>query len=1609
MSGKPSLRAVDQPRDYQLKIANLAVEGNVIAVADTGSGKTLISVMLLRAIVAQARKTAKETGNQQRVSFFVVNKVPLVFQQYEYIENNSDIKVEPICGAMGVDNYDEARWNAIFAEREVIVLTGQILFDIFQCAFLKIQECDLIIFDECHHATKEHNYRKIMTDFYDRLEENERRPKIFGMTASPPKDKGTFSFSAVQLEDTLSADIYTAAYSEVVKYTQRPEEREVWFHGNPTLIIKPEMTNPSYLEQAALYERLANTCPPALRDLCEGSKHLRQAFSNYLFAQNELGPWCAAKIWQYAFEGIDEEAFPGQHDTLKGQQKLQDLQDAKRLALKIPSPLLDKELTIVTEKLKTLLYVLRQSPREGFCGILFVERRPTAHVICDFLNECKKRFPGDEDQGGLGLDFLRPVVITGHGSTKDILQLKMQMRDQKRALNGFRKDVYNLLVATDVAEEGLDIRRCRLVVRFDNKHTLISFIQSRGRARDPNSDYVIMQRHGDESFLEKIRVKEQQMRDWCGQRPEDRVIRTDPNYIEDITDPTSLASEQLELQLVESEFFVPSTGARLSFSSAIDRLYRYCSSLPGDAYTTLAPEFKEIDIGGHPIQYQYRLTLPPNVPVTEFLSDTFMSKRLAKRSAAFKACKMLFELGLLSDRMLPHKKQALTKVDPASDFEDDNEGAGAVTEQANVFSYPAHQPDFWDNKIILPERNPASHTVAKVTLYGTILTLRPMGTEDQTSSASPNEYRSLILLTKERLPQFDPIELFFNGASKFVDLQVVRQPIDMETPLVLELYAYAKSLFTHLFHKEPMMGSPESGMRHIIAPLRPGARSLRANEELKSLIDWAEVKLASIVIAGESPKWGIPEDRLSWDGMQDAVLFERGDTYRFYFPLALRNDLTPTSLIPRSASNVERRESGLDGVMTFASLYKEKRDTDIQNLNQPIIEVERVQNLQDHLQPGTRQARSMRSSARFLIPELCQISHISASVLRSSSWAVSVLDRLDGLLKAKECLKELGLQKVETSLVLEALTSSDAGYKMNYQRLELLGDTFLKFVVSVDLFIRHPLMDEGQLTEKRTGRITNDWLFKRSEKSRLDRYIVRKPRVNKHFHASLPTTVSPSPELPNDLGGQLNLGSQCQDGEQTRSSTFTDPDFQRDQSSTFVDPLASELLDREKISKKTMADMVEALLGAAFLSGDMELGLQATKRLVYPLHGIDSWSDFPIAYIEAQQKRQRLLSESSASMSSSSVLSMGPSSLAAGSMGDLSKIETTIGYRFKNRLLLEEALTHASWPRPRTPCYQRLEFLGDSILDMLVAHHWVARYPVSGPGMIHEIKSASVNNQILGVLCVELGLHRHIMHASSSLASDIGSAVGMIQEAKDDAKDENKELEGEYWSEFVMAKPLGDVLESVLGAVLVDSYWDFAAVKGVFERTILPVLGKHISMETLKRQPVAEMFRRIAAAGCQEARLRNMTSGEEQDGDDSKINEDSPLESTPSTPLSPSPTSSPASPALTRASSSFTSSPELPQTPPGHLQQKQKTTWKQYVRNEDLDVLDDRPAQLPQVQDCALVIHGKPVLHATNLQVRVARRNVANEALVILHDDPTWLDLYCDCRTRISKRQRPNE
>lgn len=100
------------------------------------------------------------------------------------------------------------------------------------------------------------------------------------------------------------------------------------------------------------------------------------------------------------------------------------------------------------------------------------------------------------------LKFLKSDFLLGHGAKSTIYRRgkTMSAHEQKKIVAKFREGRLNLLIATNVAEEGLDIKPCNCVIRFDmNDMTLISYIQSRGRARHKSSQFILIAQEGDTS------------------------------------------------------------------------------------------------------------------------------------------------------------------------------------------------------------------------------------------------------------------------------------------------------------------------------------------------------------------------------------------------------------------------------------------------------------------------------------------------------------------------------------------------------------------------------------------------------------------------------------------------------------------------------------------------------------------------------------------------------------------------------------------------------------------------------------------------------------------------------------------------------------------------------------------------------------------------------------------------------------------------------------------------------------------------------------------------------------------------------------------------------
>ena len=72
-------------------------------------------------------------------------------------------------------------------------------------------------------------------------------------------------------------------------------------------------------------------------------------------------------------------------------------------------------------------------------------------------------------------------------------------------------------------------------------------------------------------------------------------------------------------------------------------------------------------------------------------------------------------------------------------------------------------------------------------------------------------------------------------------------------------------------------------------------------------------------------------------------------------------------------------------------------------------------------------------------------------------------------------------------------------------------------------------------------------------------------------------------------------------------------------------------------------------------------------------------------------------------------------------MSQLAVFETSIGYRFRDAALLEQALTHRSYGSPHN---ERLEFLGDSVLGCIMAEALYARFPALSEGELTRMRAA---------------------------------------------------------------------------------------------------------------------------------------------------------------------------------------------------------------------------------------------------------------------------------------------
>ncbi|KAF5749551.1 hypothetical protein HS088_TW04G01520 [Tripterygium wilfordii] len=1334
-------------RKYQLELCQKAVEENIIVYLGTGCGKTHIAVLLISEFAHLIRKP------QKQVCVFLAPTVALVQQQARVIEDSIDSKVGVFCGSSKkMKSHND--WEEEIQEYEVLVMTPQILLHNLSHSFIRMELIALLIFDECHHAQVKsgHPYAQIMKLFYKT--EGGKLPRIFGMTASPVVGKGSSNQgnlpkSINSLETLLDAKVYTVEVMEELES----------FVASPKLTIcqygpVANCTSSSLMIYIHALADVKRQCTLALSRTAEDHQRLRgtkkllsKLDNNVVFCLENLGLWGALRACHILGDHSEWGALVEAEDHFSGDVCDRYLAQAARILTSgllrdgVASDLSSVEVLkepFFSKKLLRLIGILsdyRLLP--NMKCIVFVKRIVTARSLSYILQNLKLLSSWKSD-----------FLVGVHSGLKS-----MSRKAMNTILEKFRIGQLNLLVATKVGEEGLDIQTCCLVIRFDLPETVASFIQSRGRARMNESQYVFLVDSGNQKELELIE---------SFRKGEDRMNM-------EIAFRTSC---ETFTEIEEKTYKVNLSGACISSGYSVSLLHHYCSKLLHDEFVDPSPKFSYFDDLGGTICH---VTLPSNAPVRQIVSAPESSAEAAKKDACLKAIAQLHKLGAFNNSLLPAQDDKSEKLVVSTDF-DNSEAHGCLRGDLHEMLIPTALKESWTN----------SEDPVVLNCYYIDINPTP---RDRT-------YKKFALFIKAALPrEAERMEVDLHlarGRSAMTKL-VPSGSVEFSKDEIMEAEKFQEMCLKIILDRELLLESvplgkdrsckSSSSTFYLLLPVIFDAH------ERTAYVDWEVVRRCL-----SSPVFGTPCDTLDTevshlqlaDGFRSISDIESSLIYaehkkKFYFITNIRHDMNAYS---------PHRSSGASNYMDH--FYKTFGIT-LKSPEQPLLCAKPLFSLRNLLHNRKQEEDSdVLELGEFFVnlpPELCQLKIIgfSKDIGSSLSLLPSIMHRLKNLLVAVE-LKEMLCDsfpegaEVTALGVLEALTTEKCQERKSLERLEVLGDAFLKFAVGRHLFLMYGLHDEGELTRKRSNVVKNSNLFKLATKNNLQVYICDQPFDPPQFFA---------------------LGRPC-----PNICTKEKQAAIHDQLET---PVAGHSQSCEVqcsknhhwLYRKTIADVVEALVGAFIVDS----GFMAATAFL-------KWLGIQVSFEVSQVSNICIESGRYLSLASSI---------------DVTELENVLGYHFIHQGLLLQAFVHPSYSKHGGGCYQRLEFLGDAVLDYLMTSYLFSVYPNLKPGQLTDLRSVSVNNKAFASVAVDLCFQKFLISDSPALSD----AIKKYEEfAKRTVASERAVVDGPK-----CPKVLGDLLESCLGAILLDSGFNLKCVWKI----MLSFLDPIVSFSSLQLNPVREL------------------------------------------------------------------------------------------------------------------------------------------------------------------------
>jgi Fanconi anemia group M protein len=446
-----------EDRDYQRRFVEKALDANTLAVLPTALGKTVIAELVAAELLHRHPRC--------RILFMAPTK-PLALQHRESVLKHLKLGEDEVAAVTGETAARASVWGN--SRVRFVTATPQTVWNDYRNGLVRLEEFALLIFDECHRSRSRYAYTRLAEEYIRRCP----YPLILALTASPGSE-----------EDKVVEVIKNLWIEQVVWMSEEDEEVSKYIPGIRVGWVRVKLP----AEYEMIRDEIKGMIESVIAKLRESgllrmpieavNRKVLVGLMNRIRAEIDSGVkgpnihymtlLSAALSLYHAQELIESQhVYSLKHyleeiskSELRSHKTIASTPDFRNLVRMVSQCTVDH--SKVDALASTLEAHFAEKPDDRV--LVFANIRATAEVLVGRLR----------DRG------YRAALFIGRAEGKH--GPRMTQDEQMKTLRAFREGVYNVLVATSVGEEGLDIPECGLVVFYEPAVSGIRYIQRRGR------------------------------------------------------------------------------------------------------------------------------------------------------------------------------------------------------------------------------------------------------------------------------------------------------------------------------------------------------------------------------------------------------------------------------------------------------------------------------------------------------------------------------------------------------------------------------------------------------------------------------------------------------------------------------------------------------------------------------------------------------------------------------------------------------------------------------------------------------------------------------------------------------------------------------------------------------------------------------------------------------------------------------------------------------------------------------------------------------------------------------------------------------------------------